>query len=45
MSTLKLLLTALGIAAIANQVLPPLIPDTAGANCDTVTECAPVEID
>lgn len=43
MSTIKTLIIALGIAAAANQIIPPLTSDTSNANCDTITECTPVE--
>jgi len=45
MSTLKMLIAAALTAAALNQIIPPFAPETSGANCDTVTECAPVEID
>jgi len=45
MSTVKTILIALGIAAAANQIIPPLMPDTSNGNCDTITECPKVETD
>lgn len=45
MSTLKTLLIALGIAAAANQIIPPLVSETASKDCDTVTECQQAETD
>lgn len=45
MSTFKMLLTAALIAAAANQIIPPLAPETAGKDCDNITECQPVETD